>query len=57
MHRGHGTQDSIDANRRLRDSAFKVGFHMMPGQPGMSTEMCLEDFRELFETSSGGRTT
>ena len=49
MHRGHGTQASIDANRRLRDAGFKVGFHMMPGQPGMSTEMCLEDFRRLFE--------
>ncbi|MFB6096262.1 MAG: tRNA uridine(34) 5-carboxymethylaminomethyl modification radical SAM/GNAT enzyme Elp3 [Haloferacaceae archaeon] len=48
MHRGHGTQDSIDANRRLRDAAFKVGFHMMPGQPGMTREMCLEDFRQLF---------
>jgi elongator complex protein 3 len=49
MHRGHGVQASIDANRRLRDAAFKVGFHMMPGQPGMSEEMCLEDFRRLFE--------
>ena len=49
MHRGHGVQDSIDANRRLRDSGFKVGFHMMPGQPGMSEEMCLEDFRRIFE--------
>jgi elongator complex protein 3 len=49
MHRGHGTQASIDANRRLRDAGFKVGFHMMPGQPGMSTEMCLEDFRRIFE--------
>jgi elongator complex protein 3 len=49
MHRGHGTQDSIDANRRLRDAGFKVGFHMMPGQPGMSREMCLEDFRRIFE--------
>ncbi|MFT4946281.1 MAG: elongator complex protein 3 [Natronomonas sp.] len=49
MHRGHGVQDSIDANRRLRDSGFKVGFHMMPGQPGMSKEMCLEDFRRIFE--------
>jgi elongator complex protein 3 len=49
MHRGHGVQASIDANQRLRDAAFKVGFHMMPGQPGMSEEMCLEDFRRLFE--------
>mgnify|MGYP000368565342 FL=1 len=51
MHRGHGTQDAIDANRRLRDSGFKVGFHMMPGQPGMSEEMCLEDFRRIFEST------
>ncbi|MFB6297337.1 MAG: tRNA uridine(34) 5-carboxymethylaminomethyl modification radical SAM/GNAT enzyme Elp3 [Salinirussus sp.] len=49
MGRGHGTQDSIDAARRLRDAGFKVGFHMMPGQPGMSEEMCLEDFRRLFD--------
>jgi len=49
MHRGHGVQASLDANRRLRDAAFKVGFHMMPGQPGMSREMCLQDFRELFD--------
>ncbi|MFB6191965.1 MAG: tRNA uridine(34) 5-carboxymethylaminomethyl modification radical SAM/GNAT enzyme Elp3, partial [Haloarculaceae archaeon] len=48
MHRGHGVQASVDANRRLRDAGFKVGFHMMPGQPGMSREMCLEDFRRLF---------
>ena len=48
MHRGHGVQASIDANRRLRDAAFKVGFQMMPGQPGMTQEMCLEDFRQLF---------
>ncbi|WP_096389400.1 tRNA uridine(34) 5-carboxymethylaminomethyl modification radical SAM/GNAT enzyme Elp3 [Halopenitus persicus] len=48
MHRGHGTQASRDANRRLRDAGFKVGFHMMPGQPGMTREMCLEDFRQLF---------
>jgi elongator complex protein 3 len=48
MHRGHGAQASIDANRRLRDAAFKVGFHMMPGQPGMSLDMCREDFHQLF---------
>ena len=51
MHRGHGVQASIDANRRLRNSGFKIGFHMMPGQPGMSKEMCLEDFRRLFEST------
>ncbi|MDZ5810888.1 tRNA uridine(34) 5-carboxymethylaminomethyl modification radical SAM/GNAT enzyme Elp3, partial [Halorubrum sp. AD140] len=49
MHRGHGNEASRSANRRLRDAAFKVGFHMMPGQPGMTREMCIEDFRQLFE--------
>ena len=48
MHRGHGVQASVDANRRLRDAGFKVGFHMMPGQPGSSKEMAREDFRRLF---------
>ena len=49
MHRGHGVQASIDANRRLRDAGFKVGFHMMPGQPGTSEAMARADFRRLFE--------
>ena len=49
MHRGHGTADSVEANRRLRDAGFKVGFHMMPGQPGVTPEMDREDFRRLFE--------
>ncbi len=51
MHRGHGTKESKNANRWLRDAGFKVGFHMMPGQPGMSLDMCREDFRQLFENS------
>jgi len=51
MHRGHGVEASVSANRRLRDAGFKVGFHMMPGQPGMSREMCLEDFRRIFEST------
>jgi elongator complex protein 3 len=52
MHRGHGVQDAIDANRRLRDAGFKVGFHMMPGQPGMSWEMSREDFRRIFDDAN-----
>ncbi|MGM0399184.1 MAG: tRNA uridine(34) 5-carboxymethylaminomethyl modification radical SAM/GNAT enzyme Elp3 [Halobacteriota archaeon] len=52
MHRGHGVQDAIDANRRLRDAGFKVGFHMMPGQPGMSWAMSREDFRRIFEDAN-----
>jgi elongator complex protein 3 len=49
MHRGHGVQDAIDAGRRLRDAGFKVGFHLMPGQPGTSVAMAREDARRIFE--------
>jgi len=49
MHRGHGNRASVDANRNLRNAGFKVGFHMMPGQPGTTEEMADEDFRRLFE--------
>lgn len=48
MHRGHGQDASITANKQLRDSGFKVGFHMMPGQPGMSKEMNQTDFTRIF---------
>ena len=49
QNRGHGTDASIRANQRLRDAGFKVGFHMMPGQPGMSEEMARADFNRLFD--------
>jgi len=49
MHRGHGTRDSVDASRRLRDAGLKVGYHMMPGQPGLSYEDSVEDIRRIFE--------
>ena len=52
MHRGHGVQDAIDAGRRLRDAGFKVGFHLMPGQPGTSVAMAREDARRLFADSN-----
>ena len=51
MHRGHGIDDSISANRWLRDAGFKVGFHMMPGQPGMTDAMNRADFDRLFANS------
>ena len=51
MHRGHGVQDAIDAGRRLRDAGFKIGFHLMPGQPGTSVAMAREDARRLWEDS------
>lgn len=47
-HRGHTLQDAVKATRLMRNSLLKVGYHMMPGLPGMTKEMDLEDYKELF---------
>lgn len=49
IQRGHTVAQSVEANMRLRDSGLKVGFHMMPGLPGSSSEMDFRMFRRLFE--------
>ena len=51
MSRGHTVEDSVRANRALREAGLKVGFHMMPGLPGSSPDLDLEVFRELFSDS------
>jgi elongator complex protein 3 len=43
--RGHTVADSIEANRLLRDSGLKVGFHVMPNLPSAT----LEDDRRMFQ--------
>lgn len=49
IRRGHTVVESVEANRRLRDSGLKVGFHMMPGLPGATVDSDLRMFRQLFE--------
>ena len=49
VNRGHKVQDVVDATTRLKDSALKICYHMMPGLPGSSLEMDLEGFRTIFE--------
>ena len=51
MRRGHTVEDTAAANRALREAGLKVGFHMMPGLPGSSTETDLRVFKELFSDS------
>lgn len=46
--RGHDVRTSIRANRVVRDSSMKVGFHLMPGLPGSDVDMDLQMFREIF---------
>ena len=49
IQRGHTVAESANANKRLRDSGLKVGFHMMPGLPGSTPESDFRMFRTLFE--------
>jgi elongator complex protein 3 len=49
MKRGHTVAESVEANQVLRDSGLKVGFHMMPGLPGMDRERDIRNFKRLFE--------
>ncbi|MFP4188298.1 MAG: tRNA uridine(34) 5-carboxymethylaminomethyl modification radical SAM/GNAT enzyme Elp3 [Halobacteriales archaeon] len=47
--RGHGDEETREANRRLHDAGFKVGFHMMPGMPGRTPEDDVADAHEIFD--------
>ena len=47
--RGHTVKEVVDANKRLRDNGFKVGYHMMLGLPLSNPKKDLKMFKELFE--------
>jgi elongator complex protein 3 len=46
--RGCRVEDAVEANRLLRDSGFKVGFHVMPNLPGSTIADDEGMFRTLF---------
>jgi elongator complex protein 3 len=48
IRRGHSVEESIEANRRVRDSGLKVCFHVMLGLPGATREDDKEMFEDLF---------
>ncbi len=47
--RGHTVKDVVDATQWLKDSSFKVCYHMMPGLPYSSRERDLKAFKTLFD--------
>jgi len=49
VRRGHGVRDSVEATRILKDSGFKVLYHIMPGLPGSDIDRDIQMCRELFE--------
>lgn len=48
--RGHTVKDVVDATKRLKDAGFKVGYHLMPGLPGVTMEMDIRKFKEIFSS-------
>ena len=48
VERGHTVEDSIKATQLLKDAAYKVCYHLMPGLPGSDLDKDLEMFKTVF---------
>ena len=48
--RGHKVKDVVEATRVLRNSGFKIGYHIMPGLLGSSIENDLKLFKKIFSS-------
>ena len=46
--RGHTVKDVVTATQLLKDSCFKIAYHLMPGMYGSSYEADLENFKKIF---------
>ncbi len=49
--RGHTNKDVFNATQLLKDSGFKVSYHMMPNLPGSTVESDKKMIGELFENN------
>ncbi len=49
--RGHGVDATIRATRLLKDTGFKINYHIMPGLPGSNLKKDSQMFKELFQNS------
>ncbi|MEM4499257.1 MAG: tRNA uridine(34) 5-carboxymethylaminomethyl modification radical SAM/GNAT enzyme Elp3 [Sulfolobales archaeon] len=49
VERGHTVKEVVKATQILKDSGFKVAYHIMPGLPGSDFQRDLDMIRELFE--------
>ncbi|MHA1752013.1 MAG: tRNA uridine(34) 5-carboxymethylaminomethyl modification radical SAM/GNAT enzyme Elp3 [Candidatus Helarchaeota archaeon] len=48
VERGHTIEDVITATQLLKDSGFKVLYHIMPNLPGSNLEMDLDIFKTIY---------
>jgi len=46
--RGHTVSEVITSTQMLKDSCFKVLYHLMPGQPGSDLKKDLKNFKKVF---------
>lgn len=51
INRGHSIEDVKEATRLLKDSAFKVTYHYMPGLPSVSLSQDKKALKQLFSNS------
>ncbi len=49
--RGHTVADIYKATKLARNALLKIGYHMMPGLPGVSEKVDLKMFKKLFTDS------
>jgi elongator complex protein 3 len=49
--RGHGIKEIIEATKLLKDSGFKVLYHMMIGLPGSDFKKDFKSFKDIFFNS------
>jgi elongator complex protein 3 len=49
VNRGHTVKDVINATKKLKNSGFKVGYHMMLALPGSNMKKDLKMFNQIFE--------
>jgi elongator complex protein 3 len=48
VNRGHTVQNTADSFKAMRDAGLKITAHMMPGLPGTTPKMDIEDFHTLY---------
>lgn len=52
IERGHKVKEVIDATKALKNSGFKVGYHIMPGLPGSNIKKDLQIFKKIFSNEN-----
>jgi len=52
IERGHTVKDSINATQTLKDTGFKVNYHMMPGLPGSDRKKDIDSFKKIFSDNN-----